>query len=66
MGPNCRGSLSKKGWKFPKPKFKVSGGRVVLVEMVGKIEPPLRVNVEALPKKSKVKGRKSEVRDDDK
>jgi hypothetical protein len=60
MGPECRGALSRKGWKFPKPKFKVSGGRVVLVEMVGKIEPPA-VNVEALPKKSKRKGRKLEV-----
>jgi hypothetical protein len=40
MGPECRGGLSKKGWKFPKPQYKVSGGRVVLVGMVGKVEPP--------------------------
>lgn len=41
MGPECRGGLSKKGWKFPKPKYKVSHGRVELVGMVGKIEPPI-------------------------
>lgn len=41
MGPECRGGLSKKGWKFPKGKYKVRGGRVVLVGVVGKIEPPI-------------------------
>jgi len=42
MGPECRGSLSKKGWKFPKPKWRVSHGRVELVGMTGKIvEPPV-------------------------
>ncbi len=40
MGPECRGSLSKKGWKFPKPKWKVRNGHVELIGMVGKIEPP--------------------------
>jgi Family of unknown function (DUF6011) len=40
MGPECRGGMSKRGWKFPKPRYKVSHGRVVLVGMVGKIEPP--------------------------
>lgn len=40
MGPECRGGLSKKGWKFPKPKWKVQGGRTVLVGVIGKIEPP--------------------------
>jgi hypothetical protein len=44
MGPECRGGLQRKGWKFPKPKFKVIGGRVVLVGMVGKVEPPLVVS----------------------
>jgi hypothetical protein len=32
--------MAKKGWKFPKPKYKVSHGRVVLVGMEGKVEPP--------------------------
>lgn len=44
MGPECRGGLSKKGWKFPKPRYKVRGGRVVLIGMTGKVEPPT-VNV---------------------
>lgn len=45
MGPECRGGLSKKGWKFPKPRYQVRHGRVELVGMVGKVEPPA-VNVE--------------------
>lgn len=40
MGPECRGGLSKKGWKFPKPQYRVRKGRVELVGMVGKLEPP--------------------------
>lgn len=40
MGPECRGGMAKKGWKFPQPKYRVSGGRVVLVGMIGKITPP--------------------------
>ena len=40
MGPECRGGLSRKGWKFPKPKWRTRNGRVELVGMVGKIEPP--------------------------
>ncbi len=40
MGPECRGGLSKKGWKFPKPKYKVRNGRVELVGMIGKVEEP--------------------------
>lgn len=40
MGPECRGALSRKGWKFPKPKWKVEGGRTVLIGVTGKIEPP--------------------------
>jgi hypothetical protein len=43
MGPECRGGMAKKGWKFPKPKYKVRRGRVVLVGMVGQVEPPLVV-----------------------
>lgn len=50
MGPECRGGLARKGWKFPKPRYKVSGGRVVLVGMTGKVEPP-SVNTDALPRK---------------
>ncbi len=40
MGPECRGALSRKGWKFPKPKWKVRGGRAVLIGLDGKVEPP--------------------------
>lgn len=59
MGPDCRGSLSKKGWKFPKPRYRVRKGRVVLVGMVGKVVEPPTVNLDAVPKK-KVKHAKSE------
>lgn len=45
MGPECRGALSRKGWKFPKPRWKVQGGHPVLVGMIGKIEKPT-VNTE--------------------
>jgi len=44
MGPECRGGMATKGWKFPKPKYKVSHGKVVLVGMVGNVEPPLVVS----------------------
>lgn len=54
MGPECRGSLSKKGWKFPKPKWRVRAGRVELVGMVGKIVEPPSVNVEGRKQKAKV------------
>lgn len=50
IGPECRGRMIKSGWKMPKPKWKVDGGRTVLVGMIGKVEPP---KVEA--KKKKVK-----------
>jgi hypothetical protein len=41
MGPECRGSLSKRGWKFPKPRYRVQHGHVILIGMDGKIvEPP--------------------------
>lgn len=41
MGPECRGRLSKRGWRFPKPQYRIRHGRVELVRMVGKIvEPP--------------------------
>ena len=41
MGPECRGGMSKKGWKFPKPTYRVHKGRVELVGMTGKVEPPV-------------------------
>lgn len=41
MGPECRGGLRRKGWKFPKPKYQVRDGHVVLVGMVGKMEKPI-------------------------
>jgi hypothetical protein len=65
MGPECRGGLSKKGWKFPKPKYRVRGGRVVLVGMTGKVIEPPAVNTEALPNKNR-KSKVAEVRDVDK
>lgn len=40
MGPECRGGMSRKGWKFPKPKYRVSHGRVIFIGMDGKVEPP--------------------------
>lgn len=40
MGPECRGGMTKKGWKFPKPRYRVSHGRVELIGMVGKVEAP--------------------------
>lgn len=41
MGPECRGVLKKKGWKFPKPRYQVRDGRVEFLGMVGKIQPPV-------------------------
>lgn len=42
MGPECRGGLSKKGWKFPKPKYRALHGHVTLVGIEGKVvEPPV-------------------------
>jgi hypothetical protein len=32
--------MIKNGWKFPKPKWKVEGGRTVLVGMIGTVQPP--------------------------
>lgn len=40
MGPECRGGLSRKGWKFPKPKWQVRGGKTYFMGVTGKIEPP--------------------------
>ena len=45
MGPECRGGARKKGWKFPKAKWRVSRGRVIFDGLDGKVEPPA-VNVE--------------------
>ncbi len=41
MGPECRKGLQKKGWKFPKPVYRVRSGRVELVKMIGKVVEPL-------------------------
>ena len=46
MGPECRGKLSKRGWKFPKPRYRIRSGRVELVGMTGKIEPPAMGQIE--------------------
>ena len=53
MGPECRGSLSKRGWKFPKPKYEVHHGRVELVGMTGKIVEPPPVDVTQIQRKAK-------------
>lgn len=55
MGPECRKSLKKKGWKFPKPHYEAQGGRVVLIGMTGKIKPPGPTgDLSIKPKKRKV------------
>ena len=41
MGPECRGALSKKGWTFPKPNYRISRGRVEYLGMTGRIQEPL-------------------------
>jgi hypothetical protein len=40
IGPDCRAKLAKRGWKFPKPVYRVRSGRVEFVKLEGKIEPP--------------------------
>lgn len=45
MGPECRGRLSKRGWKFPKPRYQVRHGHVEFLGMTGKVEQPA-VNTE--------------------
>lgn len=61
MGPECRGKLSKKGWKFPKPKWRVSRGRVELVGMTGKIVGPPMVNVADQKPRSKKQEKDDEL-----
>jgi len=41
MGPECRGAAIKKGAKFPKAKWRVSGGRVVFDGLETKTDGPL-------------------------
>ncbi len=53
MGPECRGKLLKRGWKFPKPHYRIRAGRVQFLGMTGKVEPPTR-NAD-LPKQKKEK-----------
>jgi hypothetical protein len=40
IGPECRGKLTKLGWKFPRPVYQVRHGKVELVRMDGKVEKP--------------------------
>lgn len=40
-GPECRGGMSRRGWKFPKPRYRVLHGHVVLEAIVGKVEAPV-------------------------
>lgn len=49
MGPECRGGLKKKGWKFPKAKWKVQGGRMTFDGVVGKVEGPVVSEVSKEP-----------------
>lgn len=53
MGPECRGRLKKRGWKFPKPKWRVRSGRVEYLGMTGKIVEPPAVNTERKQRKAK-------------
>ncbi len=46
IGPECRGKLAKRGWKFPKPRYQVRHGRVELVGMTGKVEKPMEAKDE--------------------
>ena len=63
MGPECRGGMRKKGWKFPKPKYRVTNGRLEYLGMVGKVVPPAPTgDLTKSPKARKVKG--SEVKDE--
>lgn len=39
-GPECRGKMTKRGWKFPKPVYRVRHGQVELVRLVGDLTPP--------------------------
>jgi hypothetical protein len=57
MGPECRGGMKKKGWKFPKPTYRVHAGRVELVGMVGEVTPPAPTGdlTDRKKKKGKVK-----------
>lgn len=41
MGPECRGGMSRRGWKFPKPKWRVHKNSVVFEGVRGGVEPPL-------------------------
>ena len=60
MGPDCRGELGRKGWKFPKPVWKTKGGRVELVGVLGKVERPT-VDTDAIAVNKKVKhGKKND------
>lgn len=40
MGPDCRGGLGRRGWKFPKPKWSIHKGRAVFDGYQGRVEPP--------------------------
>jgi len=66
MGPECRGGLIKKGWRFPKPQFAVRDGHVTFIGVSGKIDPPA-VNVELPMRKNgkTVITRRLEINDDE-
>lgn len=40
IGPECRGRMIKSGWRMPKGKWKVEGGRTVFVGVIGAVQPP--------------------------
>lgn len=41
IGPDCRGRMVKRGWRFPIPRWKAQGGQVTLIGLRGRIEPPV-------------------------
>ena len=59
MGPECRGKLGRKGWKFPKPKWRVSHGHVELLGVTGRIIEPPAVHVESDEQSTVKRQRKS-------
>ena len=40
VGSDCRAKMVRRGWSFPKPRFKVQDGHSVLIGFTGKVEVP--------------------------
>jgi hypothetical protein len=43
MGPECRGYATKKGAKFPKARWKLSGGKMIFQGVAGEVVLPTTV-----------------------